>query len=91
MYKDLPDDELIRRIHNSSNTGWVGPGPEGPQAEITRRLLESNRTLNNTIIDFNKSSKHYSNILIWLTGVLIFLTLLMTLAVAYQIYLILKS
>ena len=69
--KGESDDELVRHAGNASPGGMLGP--DGPQAELMRRLMVSIKGLNN-------STTRYSRILIWLTAT-------MTIAVVVQIIL----
>ncbi len=85
MWEDLPDEELVRRTFNFSQ-GARGNSAQDLSPELTRRLLDTNRTLNQSIINLDKSMTHYSRILVWLTIVLTILTLLMLGAVGVQIY-----
>ena len=85
MWEDLPDEELVRRTFNFSQ-GARGDSAQDLSPELTRRLLDTIRTLNQSIVNLDKSTTHYSRILIWLTVVLTILTFLMLGAVGIQIY-----
>ena len=65
---DKTDEQLVKSVYGSSI-------PAGDQAELTRRLLVSNRELNETIGKLNKSTERYSRWLVGLTVVLVALTL----------------
>lgn len=83
MWEDLPDEELVRRTFNYSQ-GARGESALDLSPELTRRLLETNRTLNKSINGLNKSTTRYSIILIGLTVILAVLT-------GFQVYAVLKS
>lgn len=82
MWQNLPDEELVRRTFNYSQ-GARGESAQDLSPELTRRLLDTNKMLNKSINNLNKSTAFYSKILIGLTVILAILTV-------FQIYLILR-
>ena len=78
---DIDDGELVRLAGNASQGGMLGP--DGPQAELMRRLMVS-------IMDLDKTSSTYSKTIICLTKVLLWLTGFMSAAVIVQIVIALR-
>jgi len=70
MYEDLSDDEIVRSISEPVTSAFEISRTESYKAEMSRRLLNSNRILIQSIVKFNNSTKCYSNILVGLTAIL---------------------
>ena len=70
---NLPDEELMA-FSLSKNERWA----ENLQMAINIKLRKALLTLNNSIKEFDKSSRKSSIILIWLTVILVILTLLLS-------------
>lgn len=68
------DKELIRWFQKNPNK-WIS---DIVNPEMTRRLKVSTDSLNDSIKEMNTSTKRYSNIMIWLTVVLLMLTIIIS-------------
>jgi hypothetical protein len=70
MYENISEEQLIKAI---SAPQYVHV--EALKAELTRRVLVSNKLLNESIIKLDGATRRYSKILIFLTAILAVLAL----------------
>lgn len=64
MYEDKTDEKLVEEAGKYRGT-------DSAPVEMTRRLKESTEKLNKSIEKLNKNTARYSNVLVWLTLMLI--------------------